>query len=162
MRRAPWPSSAPCSPHAWRLPPPTAAAARPTCFGHKATIVGNNRGNHIKGTHHGDVIAGLGGRDVITSNGGRDIICGGVRQRPHPRRQAERLKHDKPTTLIGGPGNDHIEGSFASDFIVADNANLSGDAIGHVGRDTINGDSETTSSSATTTPSSTPREASTT
>src|SRR5262245_58021801 len=41
------------------------AEARPSCFGHRATIVGNHRGNHIKGTPHADVIVGKGGRDTI-------------------------------------------------------------------------------------------------
>ncbi len=43
------------------------------------------------------------------------------------------------STLIGGPGNDNIHGSFASDFIVGDNASR-GNAIGRVGRDHLDGD----------------------
>jgi hypothetical protein len=34
----------------------SAAEARPTCFGKRATIVGNKHGNHISGTAHRDVI----------------------------------------------------------------------------------------------------------
>ncbi len=117
------------------------AAARPSCFGHRATIVGNHLGNHIKGTPHADVIAALGGRDRVIGNGGRDIICGGggrdhLLGGNHP----NRLHRDKPTKLIGGPGNDDIHGGFASDFIVGDNASLTGDATGPVGHDHLDGD----------------------
>jgi Ca2+-binding RTX toxin-like protein len=117
------------------------AGARPSCFGHKATIVGNHRGNHIKGTPHADVIAGKGGRDKILGNGGRDIICGGGGpDRLLGGNQPNRLHRDKRTTLIGGPGNDKIHGSFASDFIVGDKASIGGNAIGGVGRDHLDGD----------------------
>ena len=117
-----------------------AAGARPRCFGHKATIVGNHRANHIKGTPHADVIVGKGGRDKIRGNGGRDIICGGGGpDRILGGNQPNRLRNDKPSTLIGGPGNDKIHGSFASDFIVGDNASR-GNAIGRVGRDHLDGD----------------------
>jgi Ca2+-binding RTX toxin-like protein len=117
------------------------AAARPTCLGHRATIVGNHLGNHIKGTPHADVIAALGGRDVVIGNGGRDIICGGGgRDRLFGGNRPNRLHRDQPTKLIGGPGNDDIHGSFASDFIVGDNASRAGDATGPVGRDHLDGD----------------------
>ena len=45
--------------------PPTASAERPSCFGQRATIVGNGHGNRIMGTGRKDVIVGLGGKDVI-------------------------------------------------------------------------------------------------
>jgi Ca2+-binding RTX toxin-like protein len=120
---------------------PSTAAARAQCFGHKATIVGNGHGNHIKGTGHKDVIAGLGGRDVIISNGGRDLICGGpgndrIFGGSHP----SRLRRDDPSTLVGGPGNDLIHGGHDNDLIIGDNANLSGDARGHNGKDELDGD----------------------
>jgi Ca2+-binding RTX toxin-like protein len=120
---------------------PSTASARAQCFGHKATIAGNARGNHIKGTGHKDVIAGLGGRDVIISNGGRDLICGGpgsdrIIGGSHP----SRLRRDDRSKLIGGAGNDYILGGYDNDLIIGDNANLSGDAIGHVGKDELDGD----------------------
>jgi hypothetical protein len=120
---------------------PSAADARAQCFGHKATIVGNGRGNRIMGTGHRDVIAGLGGRDVIISNGGRDLICGGpgndrIFGGSHP----SRLGRDDPSTLVGGPGNDRVQGGHDDDLIIGDNANLSGDARGHNGRDRMDGD----------------------
>jgi Ca2+-binding RTX toxin-like protein len=119
----------------------SSAAARPSCFGHRATIVGNHLGNRIKGTPHADVIAGLGGRDVILGNGGRDIICGGGgSDRLFGGNRPNRLRHDQPAKLIGGPGNDDIHGSFASDFIVGDNASRAGDATGPVGHDRLDGD----------------------
>ncbi len=117
------------------------AAARPKCLGHRATIVGNGKGNHIKGTPHADVIAALGGRDVIHGNGGRDIICGGAgNDRIYGGNQPNRLHRDQPTKLVGGPGNDRIDGGFASDFIVGDSASLGSDATGRVGHDHLDGD----------------------
>jgi hypothetical protein len=42
--------------------------------------------------------------------------------------------------LIGGPGNDYIDGGFDDDFIVGDNVSLRGNAIGHVGKDFLEGE----------------------
>ena len=69
---------------------------------------------------------------MICGGPGNDRILGGS----HP----SRLKRDDPSVLIGGPGNDYIDGGFDDDFIVGDNANLSGDAIGHVGKDFLEGE----------------------
>ena len=128
-----------------------AAGARPRCFGHKATIVGNHRANHIKGTPHADVIVGLGGSDTIIGNGGRDVICGGAGTIDRRRQPPTPAQARQATTLIGGPGKDHIDGSFADDFIVGDNANLSGTRSVTSARTSSRASSETTTSSATTT-----------
>jgi hypothetical protein len=69
--------------------PQTANAARPTCFGKRATIVGTARADVLKGTSRPDVIAGLAGNDVIKGLGGGDRICAGKGQR-HPRRRRRR------------------------------------------------------------------------
>jgi hypothetical protein len=117
------------------------AAARPSCLGHRATMVGNRHANHIKGTPHRDVIAALGGKDVIMGDGGRDIICGGGgSDRLFGGNHPNRLHRDQPTKLIGGPGSDHINGGFNRDFIVGDNASRAGNATGPVGRDHLDGD----------------------
>ncbi|GAA3649967.1 hypothetical protein GCM10022237_07140 [Nocardioides ginsengisoli] len=52
-------------------------AARPTCAGLKATIVGTRGNDVIRGTKRADVIVGLGGNDRIVGRGGDDVICGG-------------------------------------------------------------------------------------
>ncbi|MBM7519695.1 calcium-binding protein [Nocardioides nitrophenolicus] len=54
-----------------------AAAARPSCGGVRATIVGTPRADVIRGTRGRDVIVGLGGNDRILGRGGADLICGG-------------------------------------------------------------------------------------
>jgi len=56
---------------------PHAFAARPMCYGRRATIVGNARDNVIRGTRRADVIVGRAGDDRILGRGGRDRICGG-------------------------------------------------------------------------------------
>jgi Ca2+-binding RTX toxin-like protein len=123
------------------LAAPGDAAARSVCFGHRATIVGNKHGNHIRGTRHADVIVAKGGRDVIRGNGGRDVICGGGGgDRIYGGSQPNRLRRDRPTQLIGGSGSDRIDGGFSNDFIVGDAANKRSNAKGHVGHDRLDGD----------------------
>src|SRR5687767_2154429 len=76
----------------------TAAAAAPSCFGKKATIVGTNRDKTqavvLTGTAGNDVIIGLQGVDHIYGGGGDDVICA-ARGDDH---------------IDGGPGNDRIRG----------------------------------------------------
>ncbi|WP_109508342.1 calcium-binding protein [Nocardioides speluncae] len=71
-----------------------AAAAVPTCFGKKATIVGTEKTDRLFGTDGPDVIVGRGGDDVIKGRGGDDLICGNY--------GADRLS--------GGPGRDSLNG----------------------------------------------------
>lgn len=78
------------------LPPATAQAAAPTCFGKKATIVGTKQADRLVGTDRRDVIVGLGGDDRIQGGRGADLICGGG--------GADRL--------AGGPGDDRIHGGY--------------------------------------------------
>ena len=74
------------------------AAAAPTCFGKRATIVGTNRDPlklvELKGTPRRDVIVGLGGWDHIVGRGGDDLICAG----------------GGDDFVMGGPGDDKIMG----------------------------------------------------
>jgi hypothetical protein len=74
-------------------------AARPTCFGKPATIVGKAGADIITGTKRADVIAGLGGADRINGGGGNDLICGG-------------LGND---IVYGGTGADRIDGGAGFD-----------------------------------------------
>jgi hypothetical protein len=85
-----------------------AAAARPTCGGKVATIVGTSRGEIIVGTAGDDVIVAKGGDDIVYGRGGNDIICGGG--------GADRLYgqggHDR---LFGGAGRDKLYGGAGDD-----------------------------------------------
>lgn len=70
-----------------------AGAAAPDCLGRKATIVGTDADERIRGTPGADVIHGGGGHDVITGLGGADRLCGGAGL----------------DELLGGAGNDRLE-----------------------------------------------------
>ena len=70
------------------------------CSKRRATIVGDDGPEKIKGTKKADVIVGNGGKDKIKGRGGNDRICGGAGK--------DTLiggagKKDK---LVGGPGKD--------------------------------------------------------
>jgi Tol biopolymer transport system component len=69
------------------------------CAGRRATIVGDNGPDRIRGTRRADVILGFGGRDTIIGRGGRDRLCGGKgRDRIRGGKGRDRCK--------GGPGRD--------------------------------------------------------
>ncbi|MGH7129019.1 MAG: calcium-binding protein, partial [Planctomycetaceae bacterium] len=55
-----------------------ATAANRRCLGKRATIVGTNGGDRIRGTAADDVIVARGGNDNINSKGGNDIVCAGA------------------------------------------------------------------------------------
>lgn len=107
----------------WALPG-AASAARLTCGGVAATIVGTTGGDTISGTGRRDVIVARGGDDVIDGRGGDDVICGGpgsdrLRGGPGNDRlfgQRDRVEGRRPVTrmvgdvLRGGPGNDLLSG----------------------------------------------------
>jgi len=81
--------------------PQAANAARPKCFGKRATIVGTARADVLKGTSRPDVIVGLAGNDLIKGLGGNDRICGGKGN----------------DTLLGGGGGDALEGDEGNDKV---------------------------------------------
>lgn len=101
------------------------AAAKPTCMGKPATIVGTSKGEVIRGTSGRDVIVALGGNDVVYGHGGYDLICGGP-------------GHDR---LVGGRGRDHLYGNTGKDRLLG---GAGRDYLyGGPGRDTLNGGSAT-------------------
>jgi Ca2+-binding RTX toxin-like protein len=107
-----------------------AAEAAPKCFGKKATIVGTNGDDKIKGTPRKDVIVAKDGDDTIQSKSKDDFVClgdgddfagtsrgfdkidgaegddeihgGGFGGRPDP---------GDGDLIIGGPGNDFLDGT---------------------------------------------------
>ena len=78
------------------LPSSAAPAARPSCQGKAATIVGTPGPDRIYGTDRADVIVGRAGDDVIDGLRGNDLICGGP--------GADRL--------FGGRGHDELYGGL--------------------------------------------------
>jgi len=100
------------------------------CGGKRATIVGTNGMDKLKGTRRADVIVALGGNDKVDGRGGNDLICGG----------------NGNDSLKGGAGNDKIYGQAGKDSLSggADNDSLSGGAgndklSGGAGKDKLNG-----------------------
>ena len=69
------------------------------CLGKRATVVGSNRSQTLRGTAGADVIVGLGGADTIKGLDGADKVCGGGGN----------------DTLIGGPGRDQLSGGSGTD-----------------------------------------------
>ena len=86
------------------------AAASPTCFGHKATIVGTDGGDRLVGTAARDIIVAGRGHDRVIARQGNDLVCGG------PGRDELFLGRgaDKANS---GLGNDHVEGGGSQDFL---------------------------------------------
>jgi len=82
------------------------------CAGRRATIVGTNGKDKLKGTKHRDVITAGGGKDTVKGMRGNDVICGGK-------------GNDK---LLGGPGNDKLRGGNGNDKL-----------LGQAGRDQLKG-----------------------
>jgi len=72
------------------------------CAKRRATIVGDDGPETIRGTKHRDVIVGNGGNDTIKGLGGNDRICGGSGK----------------DVLIGGGGTDKLIGGPGKDKLV--------------------------------------------
>jgi len=118
-----------------------------TCFGKPANLTAPPAGHRIQGpggsvviigTQGSDVIVGTGGDDWIIGNGGADVICGGGGN-DFIYAGTDSLKNDRASTLIGGPGNDGLDGGYADDLIIGDNVGLGADVVGSTGRDMIAG-----------------------
>jgi Ca2+-binding RTX toxin-like protein len=85
-------------------------AARVTCHGRVATIVGTPGDDFLRGTKRADVIAGQGGDDGIRGGGGNDVICGGA--------GLDDIRGGNgDNRLLGGAGNDAIRARGGNDFI---------------------------------------------
>lgn len=92
---------------------PSHASPNPSCFGHRATIVGTEGDDQLRGTQGSDVIVGLGGRDDIAALGGNDLICSGKGG----------SFRGQPEILRGGPGNDRISGGPGGELVYGDDGN---------------------------------------
>ncbi|MFC7492931.1 MULTISPECIES: calcium-binding protein [unclassified Nocardioides] len=95
------------------VPASAGGAAPPTCQGHRATIVGTDRGDVLTGTPGRDVIVGRGGDDEIRGRGGSDLLCGGDGD-DRLYGGADRRWRDQFQTIAtgdrldGGPGDDRL------------------------------------------------------
>lgn len=98
------------------------AAATPTCFGQRATIVGSSGSNRIHGTSGKDVIVAGGGNDKVFAGTGDDVVCGGW--------GADRLH--------GGGGRDVIAGEGGTPVRTDHGMRISNDVLyGDTGDDVL-------------------------
>jgi Ca2+-binding RTX toxin-like protein len=96
-------------------------AATPKCFGKRATLVGTQGNNTIRGTRRADVIVAKGGNDRINGRGGNDRICGG----------------GGADTMNGAAGGDRVSGGSGADLLIGGSGN---DILrGHGGMDVLRG-----------------------
>ena len=111
----------------------------PRCAGKKATIVGTNRADKLKGTRRNDVIVALGGNDKIDGGRGNDLICAGNgNDNVKGGAGKDRLYgQNGKDTETGGDGNDKLDGGAGNDKLSGAAGN---DTIaGGPGKDGING-----------------------
>ena len=88
-----------------------AADAKPRCFGKKATVVGTNGKDRLKGSPGKDVVVARGGKDDVNTGPGKDYVCGGGGN--------DRLRSGHGSDkLDGGPGNDEVHGADDNDALV--------------------------------------------
>ena len=80
------------------------------CAGRRATIVGDDGPDRIKGTKKADVIVANAGRDIVRGRGGNDRICGG--------RGKDQLRgNNGRDRIFGQAGADLLAGGRASDTL---------------------------------------------
>jgi RTX calcium-binding nonapeptide repeat (4 copies)/LVIVD repeat len=94
---------------------PSRAAGR--CAGRKATVVGTNGKDKLRGTRKKDVISAGGGNDKVRGRKGNDLICGGNgRDRLAGGAGKDRIRGGAGRdTLLGGPGRDKLRGGAGRD-----------------------------------------------
>jgi uncharacterized delta-60 repeat protein len=109
------------------------------CGGKRATIVGTNGKDRLRGTKRADVIVGLGGNDKISSLGGNDVVCGGdgndsISAGSGNDKVSGGKGNDKES---GGPGKDKLAGDAGNDVISGGPGNDK--ESGGPGKDKLNG-----------------------
>jgi beta-glucanase (GH16 family) len=95
------------------------AAVSPTCFGHKATILGTNGADHLVGTAARDVIVAGRGHDRVSARQGNDLVCGGPGRDelflgPGADKAASARRNDR---VEGGDGQDFLDGGRGTDLL---------------------------------------------
>lgn len=90
---------------------------RSRCGGHRATIVGTDSGERIRGTPRRDVIVGDGGDDLIRAGTGRDLVCAGPgADTVYAGRGADRARGNSGFDLLRGrAGADALTGDGGDD-----------------------------------------------
>jgi Ca2+-binding RTX toxin-like protein len=103
----------------------------PRCRGRRATIVGTEKADVLRGTPGRDVIWGGPGDDVIFGELGNDLICGGPGN--------DLIHGGRGNDVVdGGPGSDRVLGDLGDDKVLGGPGN--GDEVGGgLGIDVLNG-----------------------
>ncbi len=104
----------------------------PRCHNARATIVGTDGPDKLRGTPGRDVILGLGGDDEIVGSLGNDIICGGP--------GADLIHGGRGNDIVdGGAGDfDRVIGDLGDDHVLGGPGN-GDEAAGSLGIDTVSG-----------------------
>ena len=103
----------------------------PTCHGKKATIVGTDGDDVLRGSDHPDVIVALGGNDTIYAGLGNDIVCAGA--------GADLIHGGRGNDLLdGGAGTDRAFGDLGDDKVTGGGGD-DDEASGGLGIDTVSG-----------------------
>jgi Ca2+-binding RTX toxin-like protein len=116
------PAIALASPVAASAPGGTGERARPTCLGHRATLVGSSDRFVVVGTRGRDVIVSNGSN--VAARGGNDLICVTARASSHASVDGgggdDRVTVLDPleVTVDLGPGDDHLVGSYGPEQVV--------------------------------------------
>lgn len=109
---------------------PSTAAAAPTCFGRRASIVGTDGNDILTGTADRDVIAALRGDDQIAGMGGNDLICAGS--------GVDIVAAGEGSDQVsGGPGVDLLQGDSGRDHLYGNGSIDS--LLGGAGHDFLDG-----------------------
>jgi Ca2+-binding RTX toxin-like protein len=110
---------------------PPEAAEPPRCDGRRATIVGTDGDDVLRGTPQSDVIWAGPGNDVIYGGLGNDVVCGGP---------GDDLIHGGRgnDTLDGGPGTDRVFGDLGDDKVLGGPGDRD-EVSGGLGIDTVSG-----------------------
>ena len=104
----------------------------PRCDGKRATVLGTNKRNRLKGTKRADVIVSLGGNDTIDGKGGSDVICSGDGN--------DKVKGgDGNDRILAGNGNDTVSGGNGKDRVSGQNGKDK--LAGGAGNDKLDGGS---------------------
>jgi Ca2+-binding RTX toxin-like protein len=137
-----------CDIGAFEFRPTTPSGKAFRCYGRRATIVGTNGANKLRGTNGADVIVARGGKDTVNGGGGKDLICGeGGKDTLRGGAGADQLSGGAAKDVLrGGAGGDLLQGGGASDrlFGEAGRDRLSGGPgddlmVGGPGKDRFNG-----------------------
>ncbi len=103
----------------------------PSCHGRKATIVGTDGNDVLRGTSGPDVIWGGKGDDTIYSSRGNDVICGGP--------GGDAMHGGRGNDVVdGGPGTDRLSGDLGDDRVFG-GAGARDEVAGDLGIDIVDG-----------------------